>query len=134
MLEKDCIQTRGFRNTLHDGKVTGFQLNVRSLYYRGLWLSQLREATLMVDGESFAPDKIRWRINGKVYTKQEMANLSGEHWCVTDPATLLVEKPGGLEMGYHDVRFGFRFSSSYMPPAMDEVLSYGDHEKRMVLV
>ncbi len=134
MLEKDCIQTRGFHNFTEQGEVSGFCLNVRSLYYRGLWLSQLRPATVIVDGETYSGDQIRWQVNGKVYGQDEMLSIGDEHWCVTEPATLIIKRPGGLASGYHDVGLSFRFSSSYLPPSMDEVLSYGDHQRRMILV
>jgi hypothetical protein len=54
MLDRECIQSRGFRNVENQGKITGFQFNIRSLYYRGLWLSQLRPATITVDEETFS--------------------------------------------------------------------------------
>ena len=53
MLERDCIQSRGFQNTEKDGQIVGFQFTIRSLYYRGLWLSQLRPATVWVNTEEF---------------------------------------------------------------------------------
>ena len=33
MLERDVIQTRGFRNIEENGEVTGFQIRVRSDYF-----------------------------------------------------------------------------------------------------
>ncbi len=134
MLEKECIQTRGFKNIIKNGNVVGFQVKIRLLYYRGLWLSQLRPAKLVVDGQVFEGDDIKWCINGNVYSEKQMEDKGDEHWCVTDRATLIVSKAGGLESGYHDLKLTFGFSSSYMPPEMDEVLSYGDHIKKMILV
>lgn len=134
MLEKDCIQTRGFRNIIENGNVVGFQVKIRLLYYRGLWLSQIRPAKLIVDGEVFEGEKINWCINGTIYTEKEMETIGDVHWCVLDRATLIVDKPGGLESGYHDLKLTFGFSSSYMPPEMDEYLSFGEHSKRMILV
>ena len=134
MLEKDCIQTRGFRNTYQDGHPDGFQLKIRSLYYRGLWLSQIRSMFLIVDEEVYSKDQINWQIDGRVYTLDEMLGEGDVHWGVTRPAVLLVKKPGGLQNGTHHVKFGFLFSSSYLPLVLDEVLSYGDHEKDLILV
>jgi hypothetical protein len=134
MLEKDCIQTRGFKNIKEDGTITGFQIKIRSLYYRGLWLSQIRPATLIVDGVTYSGTQIKWCINEKIYTEQEMESIGDVHWGVLDTATLLVDQLKGLESGYHDVELTFGFSSSYMPPEMDQVLSLGEHKKRMILV
>lgn len=134
MLEKDCIQTRGFRNIYQGAAAAGFQLRIRSLYYRGLWLSQIRSMFLIVDGEEYGADQIRWEIGGKAYSMDEMRDEGNVHWDVTKPAILLVKKPEGLASGTHHVKLGFRFSSSYLPPVLDEVLSYGDHEKDLILV
>jgi len=59
MLEKECIQARGFRNVTEQGSTIGFQVAFRSLYYRGVWLSQLRPATVIVDGEKFSGDQVK---------------------------------------------------------------------------
>lgn len=134
MLEKQCIQSRGFKNVESDGKVTGFQFNIRSLYYRGLWLSQLRPATIIVDGETFSGDKITWTINGKVYEQDEMATLGDVHWGVLDVATLTVRKEGGLKSGSHDIDLSYQYSSSYFPPSMDTLLSSQPHKRTLILV
>lgn len=134
MLEKECIQYRGFRNVSENGRIVGFQVKVRSVYYRGLWLSQIRPATLIVDGVTYSASQIKWILNGKTYTQDELATIGDVHWGITEPAALLVEKPGGLETGFHDVVFQYSFSSSYMPPAMDGILAGGAHKRRMVLV
>ena len=55
MLDMQLIQTRGFRNTVQNGQVVGFQFNVRLTYYRGIFLSQLRPQKVVV--ERFFPVK-----------------------------------------------------------------------------
>lgn len=134
MLEKECIQSRGFRNVEIDGKIIGFQFNIRSLYYRGVWLSQLRPATVTVDGETFTGDQITWTINGVTYKQDEMYELGDVHWGLLDLATLTVFKEGGLKQGAHDITLSYGFSSSYMPPAMDELLSKKLHKRTLILV
>jgi hypothetical protein len=133
MLEKPCIQLRGFRNVERDEKIIGFQVNIRSLYYRGLWLSQLRPATVTVDGESFSGDQITWTINDVTYTQAEMANLGDVHWGLLEPATLTVAREGGLESGSHEIEVSFTYSCSYFPPVVDTVLG-GTHKRTLILV
>ncbi|MDQ0972228.1 hypothetical protein QFZ31_002106 [Neobacillus niacini] len=133
MLEKPCIQSRGFRNVERDEKIIGFQVNIRSLYYRGLWLSQLRPATVTVDGESFSGDQITWTINDVTYTQAEMANLGDVHWGLLEPATLTVAREGGLESGSHEIEVSFTYSCSYFPPVVDTVLG-GTHKRTLILV
>ena len=62
MLESNVIQYRGFHNIVEDGKVTGFQLCIRSDYYRGVWLSQLRPGKVVVDGVTYPKESVIWQI------------------------------------------------------------------------
>ena len=50
-MEKQVIQSVGFRNISEGGKVTGFQLKIRLPYYRGVFLSQVKVGSIVVDGE-----------------------------------------------------------------------------------
>jgi hypothetical protein len=134
MLDRECIQSRGFRNVENQGKITGFQFNIRSLYYRGLWLSQLRPATITVDGETFSGDQITWTISGVTYEQEEMLKLGEVHWGLLEPATLTVRKEGGLKSGTHDIELTYQYSSSYFPPAMDTLLSSAPHNRTLILV
>ena len=116
-MEKQVIQSVGFRNIKDaEGKTTGFQFKVRLPYYRGIFLSQIRPGTLFIDGEKIEKDRITWVINGEEYTNEEMRTNFQVHWSVTKPAVLKVKKEGGLAQGYHDLKYGFCFNSSYMPP------------------
>ena len=115
-MEREVIQSVGFRNTKENGAVTGFQFKVRLPYYRGIYLSQIRPGTLYVDGEKYTKDEIVWNIKGENFTWQEMENDFHTHWDVTAPAVLKVKKAGGLAQGYHELTYGFCFTSSYMPP------------------
>jgi hypothetical protein len=121
-MEREVIQSVGFRNIVENGKVVGFQLKVRLPYYRGIFLSQLRPGTLFVDGEKFEKEDIVWSFKGEDFTYEEMKSDFKTHWSVTEPAVLKVKKQGGLSQGYHNLKYGFCFTSSYMPPIMQEHL------------
>ena len=54
MLERETIQARGFHNMIRDGRTVGFQFCVRLDYYRGIFLSQLRPQSVVVDGISLS--------------------------------------------------------------------------------
>ena len=120
MLELSLIQTRGFHNTLENGRITGFQFNVRLTYYRGIFLSQLRPQKVIVDGEIFKKEDIIWCIGGTDYTYEEMKLLGDVHWNPLYTATLKIKKEGGLTPGYHEISTGYMFSSSYMPPVLQK--------------
>lgn len=118
MLEREVIQSVGFRNIIEDGKVTGFQFKVRLPYYRGVFLCQLRPGTVIIDGERITKDDIIWNVDGNDMTWEEMKHDMDTFWPVTKPAVIKVKKEGGLAQGYHDLTYGYAFSSSYMPPYM----------------
>lgn len=121
MLEKDVIQQRGFHNIIKDGQVVGFQVRVRSTYYRGIYLSELFPGAMVVDGKVYPKEMVIWEINGKDFTAAEMETACNEHWCsTTDAATLKVYVPGGLESGYHDIEVRFKYTSSYLPPQLQQ--------------
>lgn len=139
MLEREVIQSRGFRNIIENGAVVGFQIPVRSTYYRGIWLSQLRPGDVTVDGEVFAKDSVIWEIGGVEYTTDEMLTLGKVHWELMKPAYLKIKKAGGLSQGYHDVSVTFGNSASYMPPSFDDLetgVGFGPstHSRKLLIV
>lgn len=134
MLEKECIQSRGFKNIIQNNEAIGFQIKVRSLYYRGLWLSQIRNTSLKVDGIAYEEDNITWVINGKEYPQKELPKLGDIHWGILERVVLLVKKPQGLESGFHEIEFDLKFCSSYFPPAFDTMLSGDVHKRKLILV
>ena len=131
-METQVIQSVGFRNTSENGVITGFQLKIRLPYYRGVFLSQLRPGTLIVDGERYEKESVVWHISGEDYTLEEMQNDFQTHWSILEPATLKIAKAGGLTQGYHEITYGFCFTSSYMPPVMQEKLD-PDKENEMFM-
>lgn len=114
MHEKDLIQARGFRNVGGDDP-SGFQVRVRSPYYRGIWANLLEEPTLVVDGEEFGAGDITWGLPSGDYSFAELRESTGVRWPLEHAAVLTVEKPGGLEPGVHDVTFTLRMRMSYIP-------------------
>ena len=113
-MEKKVIQSVGFRNVVEDGKVIGFQFKVRNPYYRGVYLSQVLAGYATVDGEDIGRDEITWKIAGAIYTWQEMLESRNIHWNPLQLATIIVKKPGGLKQGYHDLRYSFTSTKSYL--------------------
>ena len=122
MLEKEVIQSVGFRNRKENGEIVGFQVKVRIPYYRGIFLCQLRPGTLYVDDMRFEKEDLVWNIGGKDHTYEEMKSDMETHWAVTEPAVIKVKLNGGLKQGFHDLTLGFCFTSSYMPPDMQKML------------
>jgi hypothetical protein len=84
----------------------GCELRIRSPWYRSLPLSSvLIELTL--DGETVEPDRMRFCVNERDYTFDELAERYEEFWFVLDPGRLRVR---GVQPGEHeiDLRLGLR--------------------------
>jgi hypothetical protein len=124
------ILDKGFRNVSQGGQTTGFQLQVRTGYYRGTYLSLLEGFEVTVDKETFKEDQIRVTIGNRTYSTAELANQTDARWPFLEPATLLVAKPGGLKPGRHDVKVVQKTRVSYMP-VQPSVYTF---TKRMTLV
>jgi len=109
------IPQRGFKNTPGKSGPAGFQLLVKSCYYRGVALSLIEGFDVTVDGESFERSRIRVSIGKKIYTLDQLEKHGDRHWEWLEAATVYVEKPGGLKPGMHDVQVTVKLRISYMP-------------------
>ena len=74
-MEREIIQSVGFRNLVEDGVVTGFQFKVRLPYYRGVFLSQLRTGDLIVDGQAVSTAAML--ANGNYYVPASFLTTLG---------------------------------------------------------
>ncbi len=109
------ILQRGFRNLPNDANPTGFQLLVKSNYYRGVALSLIEDVEVSVDGVRFERSSIGFRTGGRTYRLHDMEQVSDVHWPWLEPATVIVDHPGGLMPGVHDVLVVVKLRISYMP-------------------
>ena len=97
----------GFKNVYERDKAVGFQVKVRNTtHYMGVYASLIESFDVSVDGESFSRDEIKCTL-GETTLPQDEFNGSTAHWDYQAPATLIVNKPGGLEPGMHNVEVNF---------------------------
>lgn len=115
MFEKNMYNPDGFRNTVEDGKITGFQFDFKIQYYRGITLSILHDILVEVDGESFPRESIRFTLEGNTFTLDEMETVLHYRWKFGQWATVTVLKEGGLSAGPHHIRCTQVIAPSYMP-------------------
>jgi len=111
------ILERGFKNISENGKITGFQLLVKSGYYRGIWLCLVDDFVITIDAETFKREQIKFTTpdGAHTYSLDEMAKVTDVRWPWLEPAKLTVSKPGGLKPGVHDVQVVQKDIISYMP-------------------
>jgi hypothetical protein len=128
MFDKYLIGEKGFRNVVEDGKMTGFQLEVRIAYYRGLGLSMVEGFDVSVDGKQFPREGNRFTVRGRTFTYKQMETEYDERWEMGEVALLTVPLPEGLAPGTHEVATAEYLRVSYMP-----VLSVGKDKKVLTL-
>ena len=116
LLERDLIQSVGFRNVRENGSITGFQLRLRMPSYRGMAASLIDGVSVRVgDLVDVAADVPLWTLQGKTYTLQELWDGDGVRWPLEDAAIITVPHPGGLPDGVHEVSIELRLRMSYIP-------------------
>ncbi|WP_457101220.1 C-glycoside deglycosidase beta subunit domain-containing protein [Microbacterium sp. P5_E9] len=116
LLERDIIQSVGFRNVRENGRITGFQLRLRMPSYRGMTASLIDGVSVRIgDLVDVAADVPLWTLQGKTYTLQELWDGDGVRWPLEDAAIITVPHPGGLPDGVHEVSIELRLRMSYIP-------------------
>jgi hypothetical protein len=115
MLQEQLIQTAGVRNVGPESARTGFQLRIRSPYYRGLWANLIERPTVIVDDEEFDGHHIGWTLPAGDYTFAELQQSTDARWPLGVAAVLTVPREGGLGRGIHHVTVVLRLRRSYIP-------------------
>jgi sugar phosphate isomerase/epimerase len=116
LLERDLIQSVGFRNVREGDRITGFQLRVRMPSYRGMSASLIDGIAVKVGDLVDAPaDVPLWTLQGRTYTLQQLWESDDVRWPLEDAAIVTVPHPGGLPDGVHEVSIELRLRMSYIP-------------------
>ncbi|MFS0795439.1 DUF6379 domain-containing protein [Microbacterium sp. 1P10AE] len=116
LLERDLIQSVGFRNVRDGDEITGFQFRVRMPSYRGMAASLIDGIGVSIPGlVDVAPDVPLWTLQGKRYTLAELWDGDGVRWPLEDAAIITVPLPGGLPDGVHPLSIELRLRMSYIP-------------------
>lgn len=116
LLERDLIQSAGFRNVREGGAVTGFQLRIRMPNYRGLAASLIDGISVRVDDlVDVGPEVPTWTLGGRTYTLQELWDSDDARWPLEEAAVITVPHPGGLPAGVHEVSVEVLLRASYVP-------------------
>jgi len=116
LLERDLIQSAGFRNVTEGGRVTGFQFRVRMPSYRGMAASLIDGVAVRVGGlVDVGPDVPLWTFGGRTFTLPELGDSEGVRWPLEEAAVITVPFDGGLPQGVHELTVELRLRMSYIP-------------------
>ncbi|MBN9181299.1 MAG: hypothetical protein J0J00_12290, partial [Microbacterium sp.] len=116
LLERDLIQSVGFRNVREGGEITGFQVRVRIPNYRGLAAPLIDGISVHVDDVvDVGPEVPLWTLQGGTYTLAQLWDSDGVRWPLEEAAIVTVPHPGGLSDGVHEVSVEILLRASYIP-------------------
>ncbi|THF50796.1 C-glycoside deglycosidase beta subunit domain-containing protein [Allorhizobium terrae] len=115
MFDHHIICKDGFRNTVENDRVVGFEFQARLPYYRGLGLSMVEDLIITIDGEAVARENIRFSVRGRTWSLDEMETCYDDRWNFGEKATIIVLREGGLSAGPHRLKLGERLRISYLP-------------------
>jgi sugar phosphate isomerase/epimerase len=116
LLERDLIQSAGFRNVREGGEITGFQFRLRMPSYRGMAASLIDGVAVRIGGlVDVGPEVPLWTLQGDTYTLQQLWDSDGVRWPLEDAAIVTVPFAGGLPDGIHEVEVELRLRMSYIP-------------------
>ncbi|WP_255470846.1 DUF6379 domain-containing protein [Pseudarthrobacter sp. B4EP4b] len=115
VLERELIQSRGFRNVQEGTDTVGFEIALRMPNYRGLWGSLIDGAAVTVDGREWSREEPRWTLQGRTFSIEELRRSTDVRWQLDELATITVPLEGGLAVGVHDVRVDIALYAPYIP-------------------
>ncbi len=115
MLQRSIIQGRGFKNIYTDGKVSGFQFQVKNPNYRGIAACLIDGIDISIDGVDYPFDAALWTVEGQTYTLDELRQTTNARWSSDELATITVAKPGGLAAGVHELSVCIFIRRPYIP-------------------
>ena len=115
VLERELIQSRGFRNVQEGTDIVGFEIALRMPNYRGVWASLIDGVAVTVDGQAWSREVPRWTLQGRTFSIQELRQSTNVRWQLDEVATVMVPLAGGLAVGVHDVRVDIALYAPYIP-------------------
>jgi len=130
MFESQMILTRGFQNVYENGQPIGFQILLKTAYYRGVFLDIIGPIEITVDGAKYSGDQLRLTVDGRTFTLEEAGRTENVHWDFGTAMIVTVLAPGGLKPGIHEITVTQGVNPSYVPPNVFRATGH----KRMTLV
>lgn len=97
----------------NDGKIDGFQFDIGNPLYTAQPLSAIRDFSLVVDGEKINAEAISFILRKNKINLKTVSTIPELWWGYGETITVLVEKPGGLEPGRHQVECSITMTPAF---------------------
>lgn len=104
-------------------------VEVRLPWYRALPGSCIAGATLTVDGTEAPTESLRWAMNGREFTFEELSTNTDEWWFPVDSAVLSGDVPVAAG-GDHEVRVDLTLYIPYIIISDSETLHIEEHDTK----
>lgn len=116
MFDNNVFKKDSCKNTVVDGKITGFELETFITYYRAIPLSMVNDISVKVDGVVVPRENIRCSAEGEDwFTLDEMETVTTYKWEYDVPLKIRVLQEGGLPKGEHEVELTVITRTAYIP-------------------
>ncbi len=100
-MSRGLLKPGSLRLRSYDGNAIGYDFDLLTLFYRGVWLSTMESFRLVVDGEEVSHHDILFRIHDLSIQIDNVAQHCDVFWGTMDTATITVYRAGGLPKGEH---------------------------------
>ena len=104
--EQYLIVDDSLKNHVENGVTTGFELDIRLSWYRSFALTLIERIELMVDGKVIPREAITFQVedSDNKYRLDDIGEAQcDEYWYLNKYGHLIVDFPGGLAAGAHEV-------------------------------
>jgi hypothetical protein len=120
IIEQGTLTTDGARSAVE----------VRLPWYRALPGSCIAGAGLRVDGVDAPKDSLRWTMNGRTFTFDELVDETEEWWFPTDSVVLSGDVPVASGDADHEVDVDLTLYIPYIVIGENEVLHIEEHDTK----
>lgn len=120
IIEQGTLTTDGARSAVE----------VRIPWYRALPGSCIAGAVLRIDGVPAAEDSLRWTMNGRTFTFDELVDETDEWWFPTDSVVLSGDLPIEAGDAEHEVDVDLKLYIPYIVIGENEVLHIEEHDRK----
>ena len=120
IIEQGTLTTDGARSAVE----------VRIPWYRALPGSCIAGAVLRIDGVPAAEESLRWTMNGRTFTFDELVDETDEWWFPTDSVVLSGDLPIEAGDAEHEVDVDLKLYIPYIVIGENEVLHIEEHDRK----
>jgi hypothetical protein len=99
----------------NDGRNDGFQFDLGNPLYTAQPLSAIKDFSLKVDGKPIDAEKISFILRKNKISLKTVSTIPELWWGYGEVISVFIEKPGGLELGKHQIECSIIMNPAFYP-------------------